>query len=53
MQVGLYRVLGRHGLGEGYLAVGEELAGVAPQDWTDEQIKRRIRPTKRMMLEVY
>jgi hypothetical protein len=46
-------VLGKHNLGEGYLAVGEELADVAPVDWTDEQIKRRIRPTKRMMLEVY
>lgn len=53
MQVGLYRVLGKHNLGEGYLAVGEELAGVEPADWTEEQIKRRIRPTKRMMLEVY
>jgi len=53
MQVGLYRVLGKHNLGEGYLAVGEELEGMPPCDWTDEHIKRRIRPTKRMMLEVY
>jgi ferredoxin--NADP+ reductase len=53
MQVGLYRVLGRQGLGEGYLSVGEELAGIEPNDWTEELIKRRIRPTKRMMLEVY
>jgi ferredoxin--NADP+ reductase len=53
MQIGLYRLLGRLGLGEGYLSVGEDLAGIDPSDWTEEQIKRRIRPTKRLMLEVY
>ena len=53
MQFGLYQLLAKHGLAEGYLAVGEELAGAAPGSWTEEQMKRRIRPTKRLMLEVY
>ncbi len=53
MQIGLYQLLGRHGLADGYLTVGEELAGIDPAEWTEEQIKRRIRPTRRLMLEVY
>ena len=35
------------------LTVHEELAGVAPAEWTTEQIKRRVRNTHRCMLEVY
>lgn len=53
MQIGLFRTLARHDLAEGYLAIHEELAGIAPAEWTDEQIKRRVRPGRRCMLEVY
>ncbi len=53
MQVGLFHVLAKEGLGDGYLTVHEELSGVAPAVWTPEQIKRRVRPTHRCMLEVY
>jgi ferredoxin--NADP+ reductase len=53
MQVGLFQMLAMHGLGEGYLTVHEELAGIAPKEWTSEQIKRRVRSTHRCMLEVY
>ncbi len=53
MQVGVFQALAVAGLGSGYLTVHEELAGVAPRDWTTEQIKRRVRPTHRCMLEVY
>lgn len=53
MQIGLFRFLAKQGLGGGYLEVQEELAGVDPAEWSDEQIKRRVRPTRRCMLEVY
>jgi ferredoxin--NADP+ reductase len=53
MQVGLFQMLAKQGLGDGYLNVHEELAGVAPAEWTTEQIKRRVRNTHRCMLEVY
>ena len=53
MQLGIYPVLARHGLSEGYMNVSEEIAGIDPAEWTAEQIKRRIRPTPRCMLEVY
>ncbi|MBL9147547.1 MAG: hypothetical protein JNM94_02520 [Phycisphaerae bacterium] len=53
MQVGIFHMLAKHGLGDGYLTVHEELAGISPHDWTPDQIKRRVRPTHRCMLEVY
>jgi len=53
MQVGLFSMLARHGLGEGYLKVKPELADVDPQAWDSEAIKRYVRPTRRCMLEEY
>jgi ferredoxin--NADP+ reductase len=53
MQIGLFRVMAKHHLHQQYLTVKEDLAGVDPAQWTDEQIKRSIRPTRRCMLEVY
>ncbi len=53
MQVGIFQALAKAELGQGYLTVHEELAGSAPAAWTVEQIKRRVRPTHRCMLEVY
>ena len=53
MQVGIFQLLAKRGLGDGYLTVHEELANTSPKDWTTEQIKRRVRQTHRCMLEVY
>ncbi len=53
MQVGVFQALAAAGLGDGYLTVHDEIAALAPASWTTEQIKRRIRPTHRCMLEVY
>jgi ferredoxin--NADP+ reductase len=54
MQVGLFRVLAKHGLGDGYLHVKDDaLAAMDPDDWPADQIKRHVRSTKRCMLEVY
>ena len=53
MQIGLYPVLARHGLSDGYLVIKDEIADVSPGEWTSEQIKRQIRPTGRCQVEVY
>ncbi|MSQ89906.1 MAG: hypothetical protein EXS01_00725 [Phycisphaerales bacterium] len=53
MQVGIFRALAIAGLGAGYLTVHEEIASIPPTEWTTEQLKRRVRPTHRCMLEVY
>ena len=53
MQVGIFKALAIAGLGGQYLTVHEEIAAIAPSEWTTEQIKRRVRPTHRCMLEVY
>ncbi len=52
MQVGVFELLARHGIG-GFTKVGDELAGKPVPEWTAEDIKRRVRPTHRCMLEVY
>ena len=53
MQVGVFRMFGRHGLHGHYLRLHEAIADVEPEAWTDEQIRRRIRHGPRCMLEVY
>jgi hypothetical protein len=53
MQMGLFRMLGERGLGAGYLTVDEQIAQVPAKEWTDEHLKRRVRPTHRCMIEVY
>jgi len=52
MQIGLFQLLAVHGF-RGFIDVQDELAGVDPRRWTEEQIKRRVRQTRRCMLEVY
>jgi len=53
MQVGLFKALAKHGVGEPYMTLKPEIASIDPGQWTEEQIKRHIRPTRRCMLEVY
>ncbi|MFM7133286.1 MAG: hypothetical protein ACKO0W_03110 [Planctomycetota bacterium] len=52
MQVGVFQMLARRGI-EGFTKVGDELAGKPPAECTSDEIKRRVRPTHRCMLEVY
>ncbi|MSR41252.1 MAG: hypothetical protein EXS10_05040 [Phycisphaerales bacterium] len=52
MQVGVFQTLVKHNI-TGFTKVGVELAGIPSSAWTTEQIKRRVRPTHRCMLEVY
>lgn len=53
MQVGVFQALVANGLNEGFMDIHADLAGTDPKDWTPEQIKRRVHPTRRCMLEVY
>ena len=53
MEFGIFQALARHGLADGYLTVASELAGRSPNDWRRQDMKRRIKPTARCMLEVY
>ena len=53
MQLGMYRLLGRHRLTAGYLNIKDDLQEVPVEDWDESRIKRSIRPTSRCMLEVY
>jgi ferredoxin--NADP+ reductase len=53
MQVGLFRVLARRGMGDGFISVKPEIESIDPAQWTDDHIKRHVRATRRCMLEVY
>ena len=53
MQTALYQVIASHGLSAGYLTIADDLRDIAPLDWPRDQIKRKVRPTPRCMIEVY
>jgi ferredoxin--NADP+ reductase len=53
MQVGVFQTLAVAGFHEGFMDIHADLAHVPAREWTEEQIKRRVHPTRRCMLEVY
>lgn len=53
MPWGLYPLLARHGLAEGYITIKDELAGRDPGTWESSEMRRHIKPTERCKLEVY
>lgn len=53
MQIGIFKMLAVHGLGDGYMVVKDELANIDPCDWDIQKVKRYVHPTRRCMLEVY
>ena len=53
MDRGVYLVLVKHGLAGQYITIGDDLSDIDPQDWTSKQIKRHVRTTARLMVEVY
>ena len=53
MQFGIFKTLARHRLANGYLTLKEDLAAKPPDDWRAADMKRRVKPTARCMLEVY
>ena len=53
MQIGLFRLLAAQGLAANYLTIDETIRDIPADQWSDEQIKRRVRHTHRCMIEVY
>jgi len=54
MQVGLFPVLAAHGFADAYLEIKDAgLAAMDPRSWEDDDVRKRVRPTKRCMVEVY
>lgn len=53
MQIGVFQTMAMHGLHEGFMDIHPDLASISPREWTADQIKRRVHPTRRCMLEVY
>lgn len=61
MQVGVFRTLARLGCADAYVEIrgtagSDGAAGVPPAacaDWDDAEIRRRVRPSARCMVEVY
>lgn len=52
METGIYKLLGKHGFKD-YLKISDKITGKDPEDWDAEDMKRNVKPSKRMFLEVY
>ena len=53
MQSGLFQVMARHGISDGYFGLKEQLASIPPNDWDLSQVRRGVKITARCMVEVY
>ena len=53
MQSGLFQAMAKHGVGDGYFTLKDQLADVAPADWDLKQVRRGVKVTDRCMVEVY
>ena len=53
MQSGLFQVMARHSVSDGYFSLKKQLVGVDPADWQLSQVRRGVRATPRCMVEVY
>lgn len=53
MQFGIYKMLATHGLSDTYMTIKDEIADIDSSEWTRKQMQRYVRPTPRMMVEVY
>ena len=53
MQFGIYQLFAEKGITEPYMTIKDELSSVPHTEWNREQMRRYIKPTHRMMVEVY
>ncbi|MFP6829435.1 MAG: hypothetical protein VCC36_10445 [Gammaproteobacteria bacterium] len=53
MQCGVFQMLARHSLAEGYFTIKSPLADMDPDDWDLQKIRRAVRCAERCMVEVY
>lgn len=52
MESGIYRALAKKGMDQ-YLDIREQIAHKEPDEWTENEIKRRVKPSDRTFVEVY
>lgn len=52
METGIYRMLSMVGL-QDYIRISDELKTKDPAKWTEDEIKKEVKPGDRMFLEVY
>jgi ferredoxin--NADP+ reductase len=52
MELGLFQIMASEGFSD-YLRIDEEIRDKPPAEWVVEDLKKRVRPSERMFLEVY
>jgi ferredoxin--NADP+ reductase len=53
MQFGIYQIFAERGITDAYMTIKDELKDIPCSEWNREQMRRYIKPTHRMMVEVY
>ncbi len=53
MEEGIYKALAKKGLADSYLDIRENIMDKSPEEWTENDVKRRIKPADRTFVEVY
>ena len=53
MQFGIYQLFAEKGVTQGYIEIKDDLKDVPFSEWNKEQMRRYIKPTHRLMVEVY
>jgi ferredoxin--NADP+ reductase len=53
MQFGIYQLFAEKGIEDAYMSIKDELKDIPCKDWDKEQMHRYIKPTHRLLVEVY
>jgi len=53
MQFGTYQLFAERGIAQAYMTIKDDLKDVPVSEWNIEQMRRYIKPTPRLMVEVY
>ena len=53
MQFGIYQLFAERGITDAYMTIKDELKDIPCSEWNREQMRRYVKPTHRMMVEVY
>jgi hypothetical protein len=53
MQFGIYQLFAEKGITDAYMTIKDDLNDVPPSEWDRKQMRRYIKPTHRLLVEVY
>ena len=53
MQFGIYQLFAEKGISKAYMTMKDDINEIPHSDWNREQMRRYIKPTHRLMVEVY